>query len=128
MDVVLLTHGLEEAWQQFVDDSPQATLGHLLGWRSVVQKTYHHTPYYLMAIDGRAIKGLLPLFLIRSPFSGRILATAPYLPYRGLLPDKKRAVHAARTVASERRVKSVAIRGLSRMAHSLFLVFTESEQ
>src|SRR4029453_15879655 len=111
MDVVLLTPDREEAWQRFVDASPEATLGHPLGWRNVVQKTYHHTPYYLIAIDGHAIKGTLPLFLIRSPLFGRLLVTAPYLSYGGLIDDEDNEstgdalVKTARQIAREQRVK-----------------------
>jgi serine/alanine adding enzyme len=125
MDVVLVTRDWEEAWQRFVDASPQATLAHLLGWRNVVQKTYRHIPYYLMSVDGQAIKGVLPLFLIRSLLFGRLLATAPYLSYGGLLADDERAaqalVQAARRMASEQRAQSVEIRGLSRINQGLLL-------
>jgi serine/alanine adding enzyme len=125
MNVVLLTSDRENDWQHFVEDSDQASLAHALGWRNVVEKTYHHVPLYLMATDGPKIAGILPLFLIRSPFFGRLLATAPYLSYGGLLADDKKVaqalVHAARTVASEQGAKSVELRGLSRLDHGLLL-------
>jgi serine/alanine adding enzyme len=125
MNVVLLTHDSENAWQRFVDDSPQATLAHLLGWRNVVQRTYHHTPYYLMAMDGQGIEGVLPLFLIRSPFFGRLLVTAPYLSYGGLLANDEGAgsalIQAARQVAAEQKAKYVEIRGLSKVKQGLLL-------
>jgi serine/alanine adding enzyme len=125
MDVVLLTRDSEEAWQRFVNDSSRATLGHLLGWRNIVQKTYHHTPYYLMAIDGKAIKGVLPLFLIRSPFFGRFLATAPYLSYGGLIVDNESAgdalVERSRQLSRELKAKYAEIRGLERVGRGLFL-------
>jgi hypothetical protein len=38
-----------------------------------------------MAIDGQSIEGVLPLFLIQSPFFGKFLATAPYLSYGSML-------------------------------------------
>jgi FemAB-related protein (PEP-CTERM system-associated) len=125
MDVVLLTPDREKDWQRFVEDSNQASLAHALGWRNVVEKTYRHVPVYLMALDGQTLAGVLPLFLIRSPFFGKLLATAPYLSYGGLLADDKRAaqalVQSARTVVGEQRAKSVEIRGLSRVDHGLLL-------
>jgi serine/alanine adding enzyme len=125
MEVVPLTRELEGAWERFVDASPQATLGHLLGWRNVVQKTYHHTPYYLLARDGQAVKGLLPLFLIRSPLFGRFLVTAPYLSYGGLIEDNERAgnalVEKARQIAREQRAKYIEFRGLQRVGRGLLL-------
>jgi FemAB-related protein (PEP-CTERM system-associated) len=123
--VALLSRDWEKAYQQFVDDSPQATLGHLLAWRNVVQKTYHHIPYYLMAMDGQTIKSILPLFLIRSPFFGRFLVTAPYLSYGGLLGDDMLAAHAlihtARNMAVDHRAQYVEIRGLVREGQGLLL-------
>jgi serine/alanine adding enzyme len=125
MEVVPLTRDSEELWEQFLEASPQATLGHLLGWRNVVQQTYHHTPYYLMARDGQAVKGLLPLFLIRSPLFGRLLVTAPYLSYGGLIENSKSAgdalVEKAREIASEQKAKYIELRGLQRVGRGLFL-------
>jgi serine/alanine adding enzyme len=125
MNVVLLTSDRENDWQHFVEDSDQASLAHTLGWRNVVEKTYHHVPFYLMATDGPKIAGILPLFLIRSPFFGRLLATAPYLSYGGLLADDEQAaqalVQAAREAAIEQRAKYVEIRGLQWVDQGLLL-------
>jgi serine/alanine adding enzyme len=125
MKVVLLTPDREKAWEQFLNDSPQATLGHLLGWRNVVQKTYHHTPYYLMAMDGQSIEGVLPLFLIQSPFFGKFLVTAPYLSYGGMLANNEGAscalTEAAQELALEQKVRYIEIRGLSRVDQGLLL-------
>ena len=125
MNVVLLTSDRESDWQHFVEASNQASLAHALGWRNVVEKTYHHVPFYLMATDGPEIAGILPLFLIRSPFFGRLLATAPYLSYGGRLADDQKAaqalVQAAQEVAKEQGAKYVEIRGLQQVGHGLDL-------
>jgi serine/alanine adding enzyme len=125
MDVVLLSQDHEQAWQQFLEDSPEATLGHTLGWRNVVQRIYRHTPYYLMAMNRSSIKGLLPLFLINSPFFGQFLVTAPYLSYGGLLAENEQATSAltrvARELAVEQKAKYVEIRGRSRVDHGLLV-------
>jgi serine/alanine adding enzyme len=125
MEVVLLTPDREEAWKQFVDTSSQATLGHLLGWRNVVQKTYHHIPYYLMAIDRETIRGVLPLFFIRSPVFGRLLVTAPYLSYGGLLEDHGSAgdslIAKAVQIGQAQRAKYVEVRGRERIGRELIV-------
>jgi serine/alanine adding enzyme len=125
MDVVPLTPNREKGWQRFVEDSDQASLAHALAWRNVVEKTYRHDAIYLMAIDGQTLAGVLPLFLIRSPFFGRFLVTAPYLSYGGLLGDQERAcralMQATREVATEQKAKYVEIRGLSKVGQGLFL-------
>jgi FemAB-related protein (PEP-CTERM system-associated) len=125
MEVVPLTRDSEELWERFLEASPQATLGHLLGWRNVVQQTYHHTPYYLMAVDGHAVKGVLPLVLIRSPLFGRLLVTAPYLSYGGLIELDDSAgealVEQARQIARENKAKYIELRGLQKVGRGLLL-------
>src|SRR5882724_8480982 len=81
--------------------SPQASLTHALGWRNVVEKTYHHLPYHLMAVERESVRGVLPLFLIRSRIFGRFLATAPYLSYGGLLADEEEVARALVEAAKE---------------------------
>jgi serine/alanine adding enzyme len=125
MDVALLTPDWEKAWGEFVEDSQSATLGHLLGWRNVVEKTYHHRPYYLMAINGQALAGILPLFVIRSPLFGRFLVTAPYLSHGGVLANEASTacalVRAAQDLAMEQCAQYAEIRGLRRVDQGLLL-------
>ena len=125
MDAVLLSKDRMVQWERYLQTSPHATFAHALGWRSVVEKTYHHIPYYLMAMDGGSVEGLLPLFLVRSWIFGRFLATAPYLSYGGLLAkDSTTAgvlVDAARELAMEERAKYVEIRGFHKINHGLQL-------
>src|SRR5215472_17341914 len=125
MDVVLLSEDRLVQWERYLQTSPHASFAHELGWRNVIEKTYHHTPYYLMAIEGESVEGLLPLFLIRSGIFGRFLATAPYLSYGGLLakdPTTAGAlVDAARELACSEQAKYVEIRGLQRVGHALDL-------
>src|SRR5262245_27825298 len=119
MDVVLLTPDRDKDWQCFVEGCDQASVAHTLGWRNVVVKTYRHVAVYLMARNGQTLVGVLPLFLIRSPFFGRLLVAAPYLSYGGLLADDELArralIQAALAVATEEKAKYVEIRGLSKV-------------
>lgn len=125
MDVVLLTPDWERAWERFIEASPHATFAHSLGWRNVVERTYHHMPYYLTAIRGETVTGVLPLFLIRSPFFGRFLVTAPYLSHGGLLAEDEAAARAliksARELALREGARYVEIRGLSQVNQGLLL-------
>ena len=38
------------AWDTYVNAHPQSTLYHVSGWKNVIEKTYGHKTYYLMAI------------------------------------------------------------------------------
>jgi len=39
------------AWDTYVNVHPQATLYHLSGWKNVIEKSYGHKTYYLMAVN-----------------------------------------------------------------------------
>jgi FemAB-related protein (PEP-CTERM system-associated) len=117
VNVLPLTEGLEGRWTRFVEASPQSTCAHQLEWRDVVVRTYAHVPYYLMAMAGDDVRGVLPLFLIRSPLFGRFLVTAPYLSVGGLLTDGPEAAHAlvegARRLMVSVRARYVEFRNLA---------------
>jgi FemAB-related protein (PEP-CTERM system-associated) len=125
MEISLLTPSQEKQWNHFVASSPQATLGHELGWRNAVERTYHHTPYYLMALQEGTVCGMLPLFLINSRIFGRILATSPYLSFGGLLAGNSEAarqlVDAADRLFLAERAGYLEIRGTTRADERLFL-------
>jgi hypothetical protein len=44
------------AWDTYVYNHPHATLYHLSGWKNVIEKTYGHKTYYLVAIDSSKLK------------------------------------------------------------------------
>jgi FemAB-related protein (PEP-CTERM system-associated) len=125
MAVSLLTPSQEKHWDHFVACSPQATLGHNLGWRNVVERTYHHTPYYLTAQQQGVVCGLLPLFLIKSRIFGHILVTSPYLSFGGLLAGHaeivKQLIDAAKQVALAEKARYVEVRGMTRTDERFFL-------
>jgi len=72
-------------WDGYVQRSPQSVLAHTLGWKSVVEETYGHQAFYLMAYRSGSVVGILPLFLIKSTLFGKFLVTSPYLSYGGMI-------------------------------------------
>ena len=36
-------------WDAYIDAHPDATLYHLSGWKNIIEKTYGHKTYYLIA-------------------------------------------------------------------------------
>jgi len=40
----------DPTWDEYVYNHPKATLYHIFGWKNVIDKTYGHKTYYLMAI------------------------------------------------------------------------------
>ena len=40
----------KQMWDDYVHAHPQATLYHLYGWKNIIEETYGHKTYYLMAL------------------------------------------------------------------------------
>ncbi|MFV9692185.1 MAG: hypothetical protein ACNY01_14685, partial [Desulfobacteria bacterium] len=49
------------AWDTYVYNHPHATLYHLSGWKNVIERTYGHKTYYLMAVQSDDLSGSLVL-------------------------------------------------------------------
>ena len=74
-------------WERYVEELPAAGFFHRIGWLKVVQRTYGHNPFYLVATNGDEVHGILPLFLVSSPMFGRILASDVFTSYGGVCAD-----------------------------------------
>jgi len=108
MAITELRIGEEEAWDSYVHESDASTFYHQIGWRNVVEKTYGHKPRYLVAREGDAVVGVLPMFLMESRIFGRKLVSVPFAPYGGVCADDagvgRALVEEAERIAKEARV------------------------
>ena len=89
MDISELRREDEKAWDKYVYNSNTSTFYHQIGWKNVVEKTYKHKPIYLIAKEEGEIKGVLPLFLMKSMFFGKKLVSVPFAPYGGVCADNR---------------------------------------
>ena len=94
----------EAAWDTYVYNSPTSTFYHQIGWRNVVEKTYKHKPVYLIAKEEGEIKGVLPLFMMKSLIFGKKLVSVPFAPYGGVCADD-RTIENALVAEAERVTK-----------------------
>ena len=76
-------------WQAYVRRSDSATLFHDLRWSAAVHGCFRHRPMHLVAREGGEIRGILPLFEVRSVFVGRVLVSVPYGVYGGIAADSE---------------------------------------
>lgn len=83
MDIKILENRDEPRWEQFVKENDASTFFHQISWKSVIDKTYGHKPFYLFAEENGEIAGILPLFLVDSLIFGKRLVSVPYSPYSG---------------------------------------------
>ena len=80
-----LLPGEDARWDAFVHGHEHGSFFHLSGWRRAVEETFHHEAHYLVCEQGRAWRGVLPVFHIRSPFLGKQMISVPYGVYGGVL-------------------------------------------
>jgi serine/alanine adding enzyme len=75
-------------WDEYVVGHPQASGYHLMAWRRVIEETFGHRTFYLMAKDEQGqIQGVLPLVFLSSRIFGCFLVSLPFVNYGGVLAD-----------------------------------------
>jgi FemAB-related protein (PEP-CTERM system-associated) len=109
-----------QRWDDFVYGAPHATFFHRSGWKSVIEKAFGHRTYFLLAEAEGAIRGVLPLAEIKSPWFGHSLMSLPFCVYGGIVADSEGARtaldNAAQALARERGVDFLEYRNL-RVTH-----------
>ncbi len=117
LEVRLLTLDEGDAWDRFITDQPGANLGHLFGWRNVVEKVYRKKTFYLGAFDRERITGVLPLTHMTGPMTGNRFVSMPYLDQSGLLATTEESSAAlwskALELAQARGAKGIDLRCLA---------------
>ena len=103
-----------QAWDAYVAAHPLATSYHRWRWREVIERTFRHRAYYLMASEPGRPTGVLPLFEIRSLLFGHSLLSMPFASYGGVLTSdqgsEEQLLLAAIRLARELRVDRIELR------------------
>lgn len=82
------------AWDQYVDGSDDATFFHRAGWYRVIKNSFNHIPHYLQAMDAAGeIRGILPMFEMKSRLFGHSLVSLPFAVYGGAVADDEEIRH-----------------------------------
>jgi serine/alanine adding enzyme len=109
--IKMMQLGDEPFWDAYVRNHANAVLYHLSGWKDVIEKTYGHKSYYLIALkDGsenlqinsdyqlsamnyeldshrNPIAGILPLFHLKHFLFGNSLVSIPFFDMAGILTN-----------------------------------------
>jgi FemAB-related protein (PEP-CTERM system-associated) len=104
-------------WDAFVRAMPAGTLFHLSGWKDVMEETFRHRTYLLVAEEGGAIAGVLPLVHIKSRLFGCSLISMAFCTYGGPIgtPEAVAALdERARSLAAELDVDYLEYRSIVR--------------
>jgi FemAB-related protein (PEP-CTERM system-associated) len=78
------------SWDDYVCGHPEGTFAHLIGWKRIFEKSFGHRAFYLVAEGGDAagsIRGVLPMFAVKSLFFGSSMVSVPFLTYGGILAE-----------------------------------------
>jgi FemAB-related protein (PEP-CTERM system-associated) len=122
-------------WDTFVRTADEGTPFHLTAWRRAVQQAFGLRSHYLMARDGSAIQGVLPLFECRGLLGGRALISVPYAVYGGIcatsVEARRALVEAARVLGRRCGAAYVELRqkrdqGLDLPTKSLYVTFARA--
>ena len=102
-------------WDEFVNTQPAGTFFHLWAWRAVIASSFGYEPIYLFAHEAGQVRGVLPLFLVKSLLFGRSLVALPVGVYGGIVTADEQAgrtlLDQATQIARERRVRYLELRG-----------------
>ena len=82
-----------DRWEDYVKRSPKSTLYHRMGWKNVIERSFGHETYYLLAEENGCVVGVLPLVLISHPFFVKCVVSMPFLNYGGICADSEEPEH-----------------------------------
>ena len=123
MEICELKQSDEKAWDEYVLRHSDSTFYHQVGWKNVVEKSYGHKPYYLLAKEDGEIKGVFPLFLMKSMLFGRKLVSVPFAPYGGICADKLEIesvlIGEAKKIVSDKKLDFLEIRNFNKCGFSM---------
>lgn len=132
-----LTPDNTPAWDSYVYRHPRATLYHLSAWKDIIEKSYGHKAYYLMAVeDGlhqknknpkpaicqqnlttcnpKKIVGILPLIHLKHFIFGNSLVSIPFFDLGGILANdgeiEKILLSAAIRLGQELKADTIELR------------------
>ena len=112
MAVRLLDSTDADRYRRYVNDCPQSTFYHTLEWLTVLRGTYGYRPCHLLAESEGEIRGVLPLFLVSSLFTGRKLIGLPFS-------------HAVGWVGDDEETARALLQGADRLADQLDVGYVE---
>ena len=92
--IVKLNEGLSEAYASYLSGREDARFGHDLAWAKVLHESYGVKVEHLVALDGKKVLGICPLFLSKPIFGGAHYVTNPFPTYCGPLYDSVEVLNA----------------------------------
>jgi lipid II:glycine glycyltransferase (peptidoglycan interpeptide bridge formation enzyme) len=105
----------DKRWDEFVAAQPNSAVFHTAAWARVIKETYGYSPrYYVVEGDNGSIRAALPLFRIKSVFTGNRLVSLPFSDFCSPLGGNEDVVsllNCAKRELAERAGSYLEIRG-----------------
>jgi len=102
-------------WDEFVHGHSAAAPYHLYPWNQAINQSYGFRVFNLIAEKDNRIQGILPLSLIKLPFSDGILVALPYCDVGAALANndeiQRELVARAISIGQQHNTSSIDIRG-----------------
>ena len=112
--VRLASRNDESAWDRYVDNHPDSTPFHVLGWARALADNFRYRAAHLLAERRGRICGVLPLLEVSSRITGRRLCSMPFSDYGGPIADSadtgRALVNHVIDLAEERGARHVELR------------------
>lgn len=122
MEIRLLKDEYDK-WDKYVLSSPYSCSYHLIGWKKVIEKSFKHKTFYLMALQDNNIVGILPLVSIKSFLFGNFIISLPFLNYGGVCADdleiERELIEKGIEIAKEENVAYLELRYMRKIEMAL---------
>jgi len=130
MDIRLFRQKDSKLWDKYATESSISNCYHLIGWKNVVERSFGHKTYYLLAEDSKnKIKGILPLVHLKSILFGNFIISLPYFNYGGICADNEeisnQLVKEAEVIAAEKNAEHIELRDTQNNSDGLFVKTTK---
>ena len=106
-------------WQDYVINNPKAYFYHSIEWKKIIESYYGFKSCWLVAEENNKITGILPLFLGKSIFFGKILIPVPHATYGSICADSKQAelslIEKAKEIAKKEKVSYLELRQFEKL-------------
>lgn len=106
----------DQSCDEFLKRKANATICHTYKWSEMVKDAFGYEVFYLVARDGRAIHGVLPLTQVRSVLFGNRMVSQAHGNYGGAITDCSEALDMlygrAVDLARERGCESIEFRNI----------------
>lgn len=114
--LAVCTYRDQSLWDEYASSSANAHFYYDYRWKKVLEESFGHACFYLMALDGGKPRGIFPLVFMNSRVAAPCLISLPFLNYGGILADDDEAarllLEKARDILKNTRAKYIEIRGL----------------